>query len=185
METKLCKKCNLEKDINCFRLKKDKTGKYYIYSYCKMCEKEWLNIKRKKYDKKYRETHKEEIKRKSKERKKELSLEQKEKIKMCIKKWRNEHKDKLKEYYNKDNKKRQENPFLHFKDQIRHEIFRSFKTKGKIKNEHTEKIAGMKLDELYSYLKQTFKNNYKYEWDEKEKVHIDHIIPLSSAKSEN
>ena len=39
METKLCRKCNIEKDIENFRLKKDKCGKYYLYSYCKECEK--------------------------------------------------------------------------------------------------------------------------------------------------
>ena len=31
---------------------------------------------------------------------------------------------------------------------------------------------------------QTYKNNYGYDWDGKEKIHIDHIIPLSTAKSE-
>ena len=35
------------------------------------------------------------------------------------------------------------------------------------------------------HLKTTFKNNYGYEWDEIEPVHIDHIIPLSTIKSEN
>ena len=30
----------------------------------------------------------------------------------------------------------------------------------------------------------TYKNSYGVEWNEKEKVHIDHIIPLATAKTE-
>ncbi len=30
----------------------------------------------------------------------------------------------------------------------------------------------------------TFKDNYGYDWDGKEEVHIDHIIPISTAESE-
>lgn len=183
METKLCKKCNLEKDINDFRLKKDKCGKYYRYSYCKQCE----NINRNIYDIKYRKKHNEEIKIKRKKRNKKLSLEEKEKIKKYMKnyipKWRKKNKEKIAIYYKNDNEKRKNDKFLKFKDQLRHEILRSFKTKGLTKNQHTKEIVGMELDNLYLYLRKTFKNNYGYEWDGIEKVHIDHIIPLSTAKT--
>ena len=187
MEIKLCRKCNIEKNIDDFRLKKDKCGKYYRYSYCKLCEKKIFSMKRKEYDKKYRENHKEQINKKQRERKNNLSLEEKAKVRMYMQiymsNWRNKNKNKIKEYYTRDNKKRKENQYLHFKDQIRHQILRSFKSKGKLKNKNTEYIVGMKLDELYLYLKKTFKNNYGYEWDGKEKVHIDHIIPLSTANT--
>lgn len=66
MEKKLCKKCGIEKALCEFRMKKDKNGKYYLYSYCKICEKEYMKDKRKKYDKKYREKNKEIIKQKIK-----------------------------------------------------------------------------------------------------------------------
>ncbi len=33
-------------------------------------------------------------------------------------------------------------------------------------------------------LLETFKENYGYEWDGKEEVHIDHIIPLAIAETE-
>ena len=48
----------------------------------------------------------------------------------------------------------------------------------------TEEIIGMDIDEFVSYLLQTYKDFYGYEWDRKEKVHIDHIIPICTAKSE-
>ena len=34
-----------------------------------------------------------------------------------------------------------------------------------------------------NHLLETFKNNYGYKWDGIEKVHIDHIIPLATAKT--
>lgn len=40
------------------------------------------------------------------------------------------------------------------------------------------------MDYLYEYLLKTFKNNYGYDYDKKEKVHIDHIVPLVNAKTE-
>ena len=187
MEIKLCRKCNLEKDINDFRLKKDKCGKYYRYSYCKQCEKEFLNVKRKEYDKKYRENHREQINKKQRERKNNLSSDEKEKLKKYMKQymqiWKTKNKDKYKKYYVSDNNKRKNDKFLHFKDKIRHEVLRSFKSKGKTKNKHTEQIVGMNLENLYKYLLRTYKINYGYEWNGIEKVHIDHIIPLSTAKT--
>lgn len=183
MNTKICKKCNLEKNVDNFRLKKDKNGKYYRYSYCKQCE----NINRNIYDIRYRKKHNEEIKIKSRKRNKELSLEEKEKIKKYMEKympkWREKNKDRIAIYYKNDNEKRKNDNFLKFKDQLRHEILRSFKAKGLTKNQHTKEIVGMELDKLYLYLKKTFKNNYGYEWDGVEKVHIDHIKPLSIART--
>ena len=66
METKICNKCKIEKNIDEFRLKKDKNGKYYRYSYCKKCEKEYANTniaknRKKEVDKKYRKNNIEKI----------------------------------------------------------------------------------------------------------------------------
>ena len=40
------------------------------------------------------------------------------------------------------------------------------------------------MEFFVEYLLQTFKNNYGYEWDKVEPVHIDHIIPLKYANNE-
>ena len=58
------------------------------------------------------------------------------------------------------------------------------KKKNYIKKEETSKIIGLEINEFVNYLLQTFKNNYGYEWDKVEPVHIDHIIPLATAKTE-
>ena len=43
---------------------------------------------------------------------------------------------------------------------------------------------GCDLDFFVDYLLKTYKDNYGYEWDGTESVHIDHIKPLSQAKTE-
>ena len=40
------------------------------------------------------------------------------------------------------------------------------------------------MEFFVEYLLQTFKNNYGYEWNKVEPVHIDHIIPLKYANNE-
>ena len=54
----------------------------------------------------------------------------------------------------------------------------------KIKNKKTSEILGCDLEYFANYLLQTFKNNYGYDWDGKEKISIDHIVPLATAKTE-
>ena len=188
MGTKVCKKCNTKKDVDQFRLKKDKCGKYYIYSYCKQCEKEYYGVLRKKYDKKYRDTHRESIKQKQKLLRDKKTYTEKEKqkeyLQAYIPSWRIKNAEKIKKYYMKDNKKRRENKFLNFKDRIRKTVYRSFKSKGLSKEMHTQEIVGIKAKDLYIYLLQTFKDNYGIEWDGVENVHIDHKKPLSIAKTE-
>ena len=67
---------------------------------------------------------------------------------------------------------------------MRNLIKHSFERQGYSKNSHTYEIIGTDYDTFYNHLLNTFFNNYGYEWDGKEEVHIDHIIPLATAKSE-
>ena len=117
---------------------------------------------RKEWDKAYRETHKEEIKQYKEEHKEQIN--------------------KTKREYHK--KKVATDPRYKIEKQIRGVIFSSFSRKGYKKNSHTYEIVGTDYDTFYKHLLQTFKDNYGYEWDEKEKVHIDHIIPLATATNE-
>ena len=188
MKTKLCRKCNIKKDIENFRLKKDKNGKYYTYSYCKECEKLFfeLNKENKKIvDKKYREVHKEEIKQKRKNRQLVITQDEKEKQREYYKIYVKNNKEKLKTARNKyEKKKKEEDKVYRLKCQARHCIYMSFSKKGLLKSKNTECILGITMEKFYKHLLQTFKNNYGYEWDGIEKVHIDHILPLSIAKTE-
>ena len=63
-------------------------------------------------------------------------------------------------------------------------IRQSFLRKGIKKEYKCEKILCCDILTFKNYLLQTFKNNYGYEWNGKESVHIDHIIPLDTANTE-
>ena len=175
MKTKICRDCKIKKMSDEFR----KNSKQ-----CRKCEalykKEYYQKTKehkKQYSKNYRNTH--------------LDLYQN---------YRNEHKDEMKIYnqnYYKCNKqkiinlnieyakKREKEDLLYkFKKQIRKAIYNSFYRLKYYKIDKTEKIVGINVNNLIEYLLKTYKNNYGYEWDGKEKVHIDHIIPLSIAQTE-
>ena len=210
METKICITCNIEKNIDNFR----KSGKYIRNDCkecenkkCKVRNK--LNQEHiKEKQKQYREKNKEKIRRyrkehynkdKQKEYNKNYYKENKEyyknwhkqyyaenKIKLRKKKieWEKENKEKRKVYREKDYFKRQSDPVLKLKGQVRNMLCNSFKKRGLIKSKKLEEIAGCSMDFLINYLYKTFKDNYGYDWDEKEPVHIDHKIPLFIANTE-
>jgi hypothetical protein len=174
MKTKICQCCNLQKDIIEFRKYRNK---------CKKCEnlynKQWYEKKKEyklEYSKKYRENNK------------ELTKE-------WQRKWRNENKQYNIEYYKKNKRKiikdnieyekeREKNDYLYkFKKEIRKMIYCSFYRKGFDKNNNSQEILCCSYNFFIDYLLKTYKQNYGCEWDGKEKVHIDHIIPLSTAKN--
>lgn len=160
METKICRICGIEKSIDNFR-----KGKV-----CKKCEnennKKWNNEnkeKMKEYQKQYYIEHINKIK---------------EKRKNQWSKWSENNKHHLKEY------RKNKSDLEKRKDKIRRTIRLSFRRKGFIKSKHTEEILGISLNKFYEYLLQTFKDNYGYEWDGIEPIHIDHKRPLKYATTE-
>lgn len=172
METKICKKCGLEKPIEKFRKwYSSLRNKYYYRNKCRECERKQNNeYNREKYnnggkeiDKKYHDEHKEFYREYNK-------------------KYYQAHKEKI-------NKKRKEKKWndrtFYLTINVRKTILNSFGRKSYKKSNKTEKITGLKNEQMTKYLLKTFKNRYGYEWDGKEKVHIDHIIPLATAKTEN
>lgn len=133
------------------------------------------------YMKEYRKTHKEDI---SDYNKKWLE-DNKEHRKNYKKNYNIENKDIVNSYRRKYQKEKLENDSLYkLKHQLRHLIGRSFERRGYKKNSKTEEIIGCDYDTFIKYLLETYKKNYGVEYDNKEEVHIDHIIPLSKAKTE-
>lgn len=198
MEKKLCKKCGIEKEFDNFRIK-NVNGKKYLYSYCKECERE-IN---KEYIEKHKIQRKEYMNKYRKENRKKLNIQRNILRKNNVEKTRflnNESYKRNKEKRLKHNKeyriknrnkinqqvlnKKRNDYIFRLKCQTRNVLLNSFKRNGKIKSEKTEKILGCDLEYFVNYLLQTFKNNYGYEWGKKEPVHIDHIIPLATAKTE-
>ena len=132
-------------------------------------------------NKKWRETHKEYIKeynKKWREKNKEYKIK-------IDKEYNNKHKKEMLEYMKKYNKKRkQEDKLFKLKHNIRNVMYYSFIKKNYYKENHTKEILGCDINEFANYLLETYKNNYGIEWDGIEKVHIDHIIPLAIAKTQ-
>lgn len=186
MNTKICKKCNKEKLIDEFR--KDRNE-------CRECERKYAKEYRKnnhnlvlERTKKWRNNNKEKIKEyeKNNRKKSQYKITDKRRIycKNYMKKWRKENKEHIKEYKRNDYYKNKNNNLYKFKLQIRNLLLVSFKKKGYKKNSKTEQILGCDYETFIQYLFQTFKNNYGYEWNGEEPVHIDHIKPLKYANTE-
>lgn len=198
METKICRICGIEKLLTEY----NKSGKYYRTE-CKECNKKIIKQWRKnnkqhikEYSNKYHEENKELYKTCSKR----YYENNKEEINKRRKIYRNNNKDKIQEhdkkYYQNNKEKvklrtkkykniRRKNDALYkLKCNIRGMIYTSFYKKDYVKKEKTEKILGCSIEYFIKYLLETYKNNYGCEWNGIEKVHIDHIIPLAIANTE-
>ena len=213
METKICSKCGLEKELYFFK----KNGKYYRNE-CRDCSNEATRQWRKKNKDKVR-TYKREYYRKqvkenptlTKEKNHQIYEKNKEKILKRNKEWKEKNREKyskiLKQYYknNQDkikqyrtkniekkrefdriyNKNKRENNYIYkITVQIRNRINNCITRKGYKKGSKTEKILGCNYETFINHLLETYKNNYGVEWDKTESLHIDHVIPISTAKSE-
>lgn len=177
METKICTKCGIEKKIDSFnKMSKVKCG---VRGYCRECQK----IDSKKY-----------------------RLENREKIKDYNTKWNTENREYYKKYFEEyytvnyekererkikwfiDNegysneyqkKRRKEDLLYNLICKMRNSIGRYVKYRSK----HTFEIVGCTTQELKEHLESQFVNGMN--WENRNLWHIDHIIPLSSANSED
>jgi len=176
----------------------------YLSKYCR--ENRW---KKKDYIKKYYNDNKEKISANQKVYKKQNKDEikskasdyyklNKEKIKNRTKKYREDNlqktKEKSKEYRLKDESKKRHNAYKKnkrdscklnkLKIYLRNRTCYIFKKKQFIKSQKTTELLGIDIDVVKTYIESKFTkgmtwDNYgKYGW------HIDHIIPLSTAKTE-
>ena len=187
METKKCSKCKLEKDVCEFH--KHPTSKYGVRGVCKVCrslEKEKNKI--------YRQNNKEIIKIKNKlwlennpdymkEYNKQYNLENREKINQRLKKWRYKNSKELLPKLRKIKKEKYGND-LNFK--LKHLLrARINKIVKYNRNKSSIEILGCSIDDFKKHIENNFKDgmtwdNYGYYgW------HIDHITPISSAKSDD
>jgi hypothetical protein len=200
MEKKICTKCKLNKELDKFRYRKDKGRNI---SFCKECEyndnREWYKKnpdKVKKYNSSYYVENSEVVKKQTKN----YILNNQEKVKIARKKHyeknQDEIKNKRKEYYDSNKEKVLLCNSNYVKKRIKGDVIfkliinvrsrmSAYVNKNKIhKNNNTFNIVGITPIELKEYLEKKFQDgmcweNYgTYGW------HIDHIVPLSIAKTE-
>ena len=170
METRVCKICNIEKSIDNFNYYDKKKG-LRLYQ-CRECKIQYLRKYasehteiRKIKGKEYRDKNKEIVK----ERKKIYYLNNKEKIREYKRKW--------------EGKRRNDGTLFKLKQLVRHRIGMFMKANNMNKNNKTFDIVGCSPQFLKEHLEKQFKDGMTWDKIGKE-IHIDHIIPLSSAKTE-
>ena len=151
---KKCSKCKVEKELTDFG--KHIRAKDGLSGACKSCIKE--------YRKEYRKANKEKIKEKVKEYKKA----NKEKIKKQIL-----------EYINK---RRKIDPLFKMKGNLRNRTFKAFRNKGYNKNTKTQDMLGVDWEVCKSHIEKQFTKGMT--WSNHGEWHLDHIIPLASANTE-
>ena len=158
---KTCKKCKTTKELCDFRFRKDR-GIYY--SQCKECEKKYKQInylEKIEENKKYRDRYYQENKEKIISR----VIDYQKKNGVWMKK------------YNSD-------PIFKMSHNVRCRI-REFLTQKKLnKKNKTFNIVGCSPEFLKEYLEKQFTEGMSWETHSLYGWHIDHIIPLSSAKTE-
>jgi len=212
MKTKTCSKCKVDKDLTAFhKLKSSKDG---LFGQCKICRNSYYKDKKEYYKKKanvhrslnkeyyknqgkfYRENNREEIRRKKSQYYKKNKVEIQEKNKKYTKKNSKEIKKYQKEYrknkehdavYFRNYKKERcsKDKKFKFRERLRSNILHSFRRacNGKYaKTSKTLKIIGCDFEFFIEYIKNQFQKGMTL--DNHGKWHLDHIIPISSAKTE-
>jgi hypothetical protein len=180
MGTKVCKKCGVEKEL-CEFDKKSGSKEGYT-SRCKVCRRNYINEynsnpinlerKRRKQKEYYWDNHEKEMKRSAEKHKKNS-----EKEKEYRKKNRVKINERIKKQYDED-----ENFRLRTNMKNRLKLF--LKSKKITKKNTTFEIIGCNPEELKEHLEKQFKNGMSWENYGYYGWHIDHKIPLSSAKTE-
>ena len=183
MKTKKCNTCNLEKNISEFH--KWKYGPDGYKRECKKCRKSETN--------KYYQNNSEKVKirvsdyrkknlGKLKQSKKLIYKKNKENILSANKKYRDENREKRNKYVRE---RKLTDPIFKLKHSMNSRIRVFMKTKNITKKNKTFDIVGCSPEELKEHLENqftegmTWENHGRYGW------HIDHIIPLSSATTED
>ena len=203
-----CKKCYSEYNKKYYEANKErykKTRAEYYKNHIEKCKAQ---------HKRYREAHPwvstehtrsvhrewyanrtEEQKERMKIQNREYQRANKDKVSKWHKKYRETHKEQLREAskrYRVTNRIKINSSHIErlhtdsgyrMKEQIRNMIRYAFRSKGHHKNSRTKEIVGCDLDFLCEYLFKTWERNYGKPWNG-EPYHIDHIIPLATAETE-
>lgn len=180
---KYCKKCNQIKTFEYFS--KNTRAKDGLQSQCVICKKEYYRKNIEKYlelKKIYYQKHADTIKK----NKKQYYRANKEKIYKRQQKYREKNKERLTKHANAYLKKRKKIDLLYkFTKNVRRLVLSAFtrnKTKDYKKQSKTESLLGCKISNLRDHLAKQFQPGMTFEnhgeW------HIDHIIPLASAKTQ-
>lgn len=176
MKTKICSKCKIEKSIIEF---------HKSSSWCKLCKHKDRQLKReanqgkhKEKERLYYETNKDRIllnQKKYNDKNREL-INSKRKI------YYRNNKDIIILKNNLYKRNRQKiDPLFDFSIRIRRNMGRYFNRSHHKKESSTKDILGCSFEFFKTYLESKFKKGMT--WENRSEWHLDHIIPISSAKT--
>lgn len=170
MEIKLCKSCGEEKNVCEFY--KNKYSSDGLRSNCKMCQNKNSTNWRISNPEKYKE-------------KQERFLTKNPGISYeYSKKWKEKNKEYIRAYSSKKMRERyNEDPLYKIQINYRNRLKDIFRIKGLSKNKGSIDYLGCDLNSFKEHIEKQFSDGMS--WDNKGFYgwHIDHIIPLSSAKT--
>jgi hypothetical protein len=161
METKICSKCGEDKEVCMFN--KNKRNKSGLRAECKKCQFEYYTI------------NSDKLKERRKERYLENTLIELNRNKIYYEKNKNNIFEKL-------TVKRQTNHMYRLKNNLRSRLIQFLKSKNLNKNNKTFELVGCSPEFLKEYLENKFTEGMSWDFVGKQ-IHMDHIIPLSSAKN--
>lgn len=171
METKICSKCKEEKPICDFG--KDKTRTNGLSYLCKKC----LILK----SKKYKEQNREKVLLSYKAYR-DNNIQKMKLARLEYKKNNHEKISKYRKYYS--NKRRKESDLVRIMENVRRRTNHFFSYKNIRKKGSIFSILGCSLEDFVYHLQSQFKDGMNWSNHGRNGWHIDHIIPLSSAKTE-
>jgi hypothetical protein len=192
METKVCSKCKVEKQVCEFgNSKLSKDG--LLYS-CKECNNKRSVDYRKNNSEKVLELTRNWTKKNPEwvyNRHKKWREENPEKVKEMRGNWLNKNPEKRKEYRENYKSRKQEqrkerrdkDPIFNLTNRLRCRLWKYLKILNITKTNKTFDIVGCSPQFLKEHLETQFTDGMS--WDNRSEWHIDHIIPLSSAKTED
>jgi hypothetical protein len=177
---KICNKCNIEKSLDGMVKRAGVSGG--CRPLCKSC---YNLYKKEKY--KQDSTGIKETLRKYKEKTpnyfKEYRKENREKLLQQMKSYYQKNSEKLKEDMKNYQRERKKTDIIfNIQSRMRCRLYHFLNKKGVTKKSKTFEIVGCSPEFLKEHLEKQFKGGM--DWDNRNKWHIDHIIPLSSAKTE-
>jgi hypothetical protein len=176
---KKCNCCKKEKEFIYFS--KDKNKKFGYDDRCKMCSKEYYiknKVDRINKQKEYYKSNVEKIK----EYGKEYYISKIEQKKEYSRNYSKNNREKINKYLRTYNKERCKNDYLFkLKKNIRSLISISIRKQGFSKQSKTFEYLGCTFEDFKIHLESKFVTGMS--WDNRGKWHIDHIYPISLAKT--
>jgi len=182
------KKCNTCHEFKCeSKYYKDRSKKYGLRNSCKSCEK----IKEKEYYLKNKKSHSERSKKYYEDNKEKTLLLAREyrkenifKVKEREKRYRQKNKDKIAKRKMDYKKLRYRiDPLFRLSETLRARTRLAFINGGYTKKTKTFEMFGCSFEYLTHHIERQFKKGMN--WDNYGEWHIDHIIPISIAKTED